>query len=165
MNKKKKKGRRIRALLIILCLVAAAVYGGVKAGEYLAYKLTKPIGESENPLEGVKGNGETGGDIALSENDAISLTGTVTEFVNAEHMKKTDKLAGIVSPDYYNTLIKNIKPLKASTPKVQDINFKDVAKKKVIVEVTYIKNSRQSSETITLELSGSSWKVSSVERG
>lgn len=161
---KKRKRKKIRALLIILCLVTLAVYGGVKGGQYLAYKLTKPIGEDKSPLQGAEGSGEYGSDTVLSENEMVTLTATVTEFVNAEHMKKADKLTEIVSPDYYNTLTKNIKSLSAAEVVLQDINFKSLAKDEVVVEVTYIKNSKKYTETVTLKSSGSSWKVAMVER-
>lgn len=163
MNKKKRK-KKIRAVFLLIFLVVLAVYGGIKSGEYLANKLSKPIVEDSSALEGTKTGSSTGDIKPLSENDMVTITSTLMEFVEAEHMKKTELLANMVSSEYYSTFTKGIKSLSTAEALVQDTDFKEVSKDKAVIEVTYIKNGKKGIETVTMELIESRWKVTGVKR-
>lgn len=159
-----KKKSKLLILFLMLCFMILAVYGGIWSGAYFAQKLAKPVEENKNALEGAESGGETGKDYVLSEDDKIHLTAITTEFIAAEHLKKTDKLTSLVDNDYYNTLLKNMKSLTTLEVTTKDIDFQYISKDSVKIKVTFLKDSKNYSEVLTLKLYDKSWKVSGVDR-
>lgn len=162
---KNKKNKPLRFFLLLF-LVFIMVYSGIKGGEYLAQKLTKPIDIDEigNPLQGAKSSGESGKDYIISEDDKLLITVIITEFISAEHMKNADILTNLTDSSYYSTLLKSLKSISTAEAAVQDINFEEVSKNKIIIKVTYFKNAKSYNEVLILGLYNKSWKVSKVER-
>lgn len=165
MKKKRRKRKgRIRFILFVMCLLGLSIFAGVKIGQHFAGKNLKPIGNNSSALSGVKSGASSGTDYVLSEDDKVNLTSMVYEFLNDENKKKNDRLAVIVDVSYYNTLINDIKNLQTGDVNVQDLNFQEGSSGVQKIDVTYLKYSKQYSETITFKKDNDTWKVSKVER-
>lgn len=161
---KKRKKKKVRALFLLLLLIALSIFGGIKGGKYLAYKLSKPIGQDNSALSGSKNESSAGKQQVLTDNDALNISAAVTEFIEAEHSKKTDKLTSLVSPDYYSTFNKSLKQLSTAAASVQNISFTEVSVDRAVMNVEYIKNGKGGQETVTMENVQNSWKVTNVTR-
>lgn len=169
MGAKKKKGKLL-GFIFLICLLVAAVYIGKLFAEYtwnnnkdnLINKYTKPIEEEKPPLDGAKGSGSASSEYVLSEDDMVTLASVVTEFVPAEHMKKTEILTNLVDPNYYSTLLKRLNSFSSTQVSVKDLNFLEISSNSVRIAVSYTSNSKTYSESITLKLINKSWKVALV---
>ncbi len=144
-------------------LVFLSVYGGLKGGEYLANKLSKPI-DNNKGIFGLIGGNKAIESSTLSESDMVTITAIITEFVTAEHLKKDDKLVLMVDKAYYNSFIKNIKQLSQGAVSIQDINFKETGKDTVKIEAVFIKGNKKESEIVTMKNFSGTWKVTEVKR-
>jgi len=161
----KKRKKKIRVFITLLFLVFLAVYGGVKSGEYLANKLSKPVPEkNSNAFENIKVEGEKGERMDITEDEMVAVTSVVTEFITAEHLKKNDRLAYLTDPDYYSTLLKKIKNMSSGEAVIQDINYIVISNKKVEVEVVSLKNSKKITENLTIEKQDSTWKITNISK-
>jgi hypothetical protein len=160
----KRKNKKAGLLFVMLCLVFIAVYGGLKGGQYLATRMEKPVPPDKNALEGAQGGARAGDDVALSENDLVKLAAVATEFLNAEHNKKSSSLVNLVDADYYNKLVSNNKKLSTGSITIKDINYMNIERDMVKIETTYFKFSTKYAETVTLKLKGGTWKVTESVR-
>lgn len=152
---RRKKRNKARLFIMLLILIFGSVYGGLKGGEYFAKKLTEPIQEDKNLLDG--------GSI-LTEDDMVDITAVTAEFISAEHNKKEDRLSVLVHPDYYSSFLKSMKSITSGDALIEDMNYKAIDKNKVKLQVIYIKNSKKSSETITWQMDNKTWSVVKVDR-
>ncbi|KPU46048.1 hypothetical protein OXPF_05290 [Oxobacter pfennigii] len=163
-KKTKKRRNKFRMFILLICLSILSVFIGVKSGEYMAYKLTNPSGENESMLSGFTGESNAGNTKNLSEDDMVSLTAIITEFVAAEHNKKAEKLASLSDLDYYNTLLKSIRSLTAADISIEEINFKEVSEDDVGIEAVFTKKGKRLSETVRFKKIDNTWKVINVKR-
>jgi len=125
----RKKKHKMRALFLIFCLISIAVYGGYKGGEYLANKLTKPVGGSNSVVDGAKDTGNQAGETTLSENDIVTVTSVVTQYISSQEGEASD------------------------------IDYIEIDKEKVKLVVKYLKGSETFSETLALTRDKDTWKV------
>jgi hypothetical protein len=163
-KKKRKKKAKLGRILVFLFLVGIAIYGGMKLGEYMAVRSQKPIEGNNNALSGIKGDGKTGTNSILTEDEMVNVTSIINEFLNAEHRKRNERLAVLTDENYYNTLLKEIKNLTSGDVSLQDINYTKITETTVKAKVTYTKVSKKYSEDITLNKDNKTWKIVKVER-
>lgn len=169
-ERKRKKGKFPR-LGLLICLLVLSVFIGKFFAEYtwsnnnddIINKYAKPAPEKESVLEGaVQGEGASSNQI-IPEDDKVFLTVLATEFLTAEHLKKTDKLASMVEPGYYNTLLKKINSIKSADAIVQNMSFQMLAKDTSKITVTCSINSRSYSEVLSFKLFNNTWKIAEVD--
>lgn len=160
----RKKKKKLGTFIVLVILIILSVYGGMKGGEYLARKLTKPIGENESVVDGEKKQVKQGNQNILPEKHMVELTAVTTEFLAAEHSKKNDILASLVDSDYYSELLKKNRSLSRGEVEIEYINYKNIVKDRVSIETIFIKNSKKVRETITFKNENNIWRVIKIDR-
>lgn len=161
---KRRKKNKFRVFIFLIFLIFLSVYGGLKGGEYLANKLTKPMGDNKGIFDEIKNSTKTSQGLLLSENDKVTIAAVITEFTFAEHLKKDDKLVTMVDKSYYSTYANSLKKLSPGEVRIQEINYIDISKDRVKIEAVYIKGSKKESENITVKKTDGVWKIIEVVR-
>lgn len=155
--------KKLGIFFILLLIMAICVFGGMKLGQYMAYRVKKPRTQSSS-LSGITAGGKSGTVPILTESETVQMTSMVCEFINAEHRKRNDILSGMVDHDYYSTFLREIKPLTSGSVTIQDIDYTEIGTDRVEVEVTFMQHSKKKDEKITLVKKDKEWKVNDVER-
>ncbi|HBM80783.1 MAG: hypothetical protein QME45_06410 [Clostridiales bacterium] len=163
MRRRVKRHKHIR-VLFFLCAVLFIFFASIMLGGFFAHRIIKPINENDNLLSNMKSSGIAGDDIILPDDDLAFLVVFADEFISAEHLKSTEKLANITSPNYYPALMADIANIKKAAVTIDKINFLKIERKYVKIEVTYTTNSGKYSEKIYIKQIDDSWKIDGVER-